>query len=91
MPLWKLTPSANPTDPHWKGYRYRDPLFVVAEKETDARLKATEWYKATYQGDPDLIINQLYRSAFSDEKLYQAREVASDALSPEERTYPLVK
>lgn len=91
MPLWKLIPAANPTDPHWKEYRYRDPLFVRADLESEARLKATAWYKATYQGDADLIINQFYRSAFSDEKLYHVRKVAADARSAEEQKYPLVE
>lgn len=91
MPVWKLSPIARKDDPHWKGYQYKDPLLVKAEDYVDVRRKATRWYKDKYQGDPDIKIDQFYRSAFSDEKLYQVTELSLDETEEQSQQYPLVK
>ena len=91
MSVWKLSPIARDDNPHWKEYRYRRPLLVEAEESMEARLKATRWYKDQFQGDPDIIIQQFYRSAFDDEKLYEVIRLAPESVKEEEEKYPLVK
>ena len=44
---------------------------------SEARLKATRWYKEKFQGDADIKIQQFYRSAFDDVKLYEVIELVS--------------
>ena len=91
MSIWKLSPIARPDDPHWKGYRYKRPLLVEAEESMEARLKATRWYKEQFQGDPEIIIQQFYRSAFDDEKLYEVIRLAPETVEAEAEKYPVVK
>ena len=90
MSVWKFSPVARDDDPHWSGYRYKRPLLVEAESESDARLKATRWYKEQFQGDAGLVVCQFYRSAFDDVKLYEAMRIPSEKVEREKQKYPLV-
>ncbi len=91
MSIWKLSPVAREDDPHWKGYQYKRPLLVEAEEKSDARLKATRWYKEKFQGDADKKIEQFYRSAFSDEKLYEVVRLLPESVEDEANKFPIVK
>lgn len=90
MTCWILKPVADEDDPHWKGYRYKRPLVVEADSDIEARSKATHWYKAEYQGDEDLKIQQFYRSAFNDEKLYEATRLLPVTAEDEKLKYPFI-
>lgn len=92
MMIWKLTPVAREDDPHWKSFRYKRSLLVQAHDPAGARLKATDWYRKRFYGD-DCADNtgQFCRSAFEDEKLYQAVRLATDSIHREELKYPVVK
>lgn len=90
MCVWKLSPVVRLNDPYWKGYRYRRPLLVEADEPSAARLKATRWYKDQFQGDPDKKIQQFYRSAFDDEKLYEITRLLPDSVEAEKQQFPMV-
>ncbi|WP_373085498.1 hypothetical protein [Sneathiella sp.] len=91
MSIWKLSPIAHPDDPHWKEYKYKEPLLVEAKEAGAARLRATRWYKEQFQGDPSKKIQQFYRSAFDDEKLYEVRRLTPESVQEEKEKFPMVK
>lgn len=91
MSVWKLNPVARQNDPHWKAYRYRKALIVHAESPCEARLKATRWYKENFQGGADIKIQQFYRSAFDDAKLYEVIELISKQALKEYEDLPVTR
>lgn len=91
MAVWMLSPLASQDDPHWKGYGYKRPLLVEAQDTSEVRLKATKWYKENFQGSPQIRVDNFYRSAFEDEKLYQLVKLTEDTAMAEQQKYPLVQ
>lgn len=75
VPVWRLSPTARPDDPHWLDHTYKKPLLVRAQSPADARFKAAAWDR---QGIAECLGNEspADRSAFGDAKLYEVTELA---------------
>ena len=84
MPLWKLQPIATLHDPRWQDHEFRQAILVEARTAAQARNEAARWElksarPAKRNGDP------VRKSAFMDEKLYQAVQLREDAIDPQIR------
>lgn len=80
MPLWRIVPVADPTDPRWQGRAIWSEVIVRAASPAQARLVA-----ARLEHDPDAppVGNESlgFRSGFEDEKLYWVIGLAAAARS----------
>ena len=78
MPVWKLSPTARPDDPHWLDHTYKKALLVRAESPADARFRAAAWERKDIA---ECLGNEspADRSAFEDAKLYDVTELAGES------------
>jgi len=75
MPLWRLSPAADPDDPRWLDHPIWREVVVRAEGAAEARLAAS-----TLEIDPSAPPSgnewPSRRSAFDDEKLYWVEQMS---------------
>ena len=83
--IYKLVPTAAPSDPNWERAGGSGIVLVRADSAGDARLVASE-------AEPDFLdidrkpshgVSTRFASAFRDEKLYAVEDCESSGHSPD--------
>jgi hypothetical protein len=83
LALFRLVPRAAPDDPRWLGHIPSDGVVVRARSAADARVVAAEAETDFLDIDakPSHGVSTRFASAFRDELLYQAVEIAEGEFS----------
>ena len=76
MHLWRITPTARPSDTRWEDHPIFTEVVVRAESAALARVVAG---KKLFQGNGKTQHDSIFISAFADEKLYGVSRLISDA------------
>ena len=83
MYLWRITPTARPSDTRWEDHPVYDEVIVRAESAAMARLTAG---RGLYRQDVATQFGQehdpIFISAFSDEKLYAVVQLDNEPRFP---------
>jgi hypothetical protein len=83
MYLWRITPTARPSDTRWEDHPVYDEVIVRAETAAMARLTAG---RGLYDRDVATQFGQehdpIFISAFNDEKLYAVAQLGDDSRFP---------
>ena len=84
MYLWRIVPSARPSDTRWEDHPVYAEVIVRAESASLARLTAG---RALYRDDVKTQFGEerdpIFISAFADEKLYRVSQLGPDPRFPE--------
>ncbi len=83
MPLWRIVPTARPSDTRWEDHPVFAEVVVRAESASQARLIAG---RTLYKGDGKVQFggeqDKIFISAFADEKLYGVSRLEGDGRFP---------
>ena len=90
MPIFKLIPSADPSDPAWTMSINQGEVIVRAPSSGEARAIAALQEASVAVGGIPKATTQVTASAFRDEKLYTVREDDSGEF-PEAGPYEVLR
>ncbi len=79
MTLWRIVPTARPSDTRWEDHPVYAEVIVRAESASLARLVAG---RSLYRNDIETQFGEehdpIFISAFNDEKLYRVSQIGPD-------------
>ena len=79
MYLWRIVPTARPSDTRWEDHPVYDEVIVRAESAAMARLTAgRSLYRDNVKTQFGEERDPIFISAFSDEKLYRVMRMEAD-------------